>query len=65
MLCRVAFAKTGADSCPGSPAWPRYRHGTDTLMEFDGARPRLATHFRQAQLDAQEAAALPKLALGK
>lgn len=62
--CWIAFAKTGVPVCTGAPAWPRYTRETDTLMEFDGAPPRLETHFRKAQLDAQEAAALPKLGLG-
>jgi para-nitrobenzyl esterase len=62
--CWIAFAKGGAPTCPGAPAWPRYTRESDTLMEFDGAPPRLETHFRKTQLDAQEAAALPKLGLG-
>ena len=63
--CWVAFARTGVPSCSGGPAWPSYNRARDTLMEFNGAPPVLVTHFRQRQLDAQEAAALPKLELKK
>ncbi len=60
--CWVAFAKTGAPTCAaGAPAWPAYTTQNDTLMEFDGAPPGLRAHFRKPQLDAMEAAALPKL----
>jgi len=62
--CWIAFAKTSVPTCPDAPAWPRYSRQSDTLMEFDGAPPKLVTHLRKRQLDAQEAANLPKLGLG-
>jgi len=52
--CWVAFAKTGAPACAGAPAWPRYRPGSDQLMEF-GLKTEVRTHFRKPQLDAQQA----------
>jgi para-nitrobenzyl esterase len=61
--CWVAFAKTGAPTCPGAPRWPAYDRTSDTLMEFDGAPPTLKTHFDKPRLDAMEAASLPKLGL--
>jgi para-nitrobenzyl esterase len=61
--CWVAFAKTGAPKC-GPGAWPAYDPAKDQLMEF-GALSGVRTHFRKARLDAQEAAALPTLGLGK
>jgi len=60
--CWVAFAKTGAPKC-GSEAWPAYDPAKDQLMEF-GASSGVRAHLRKAQLDAQEKAALPTLALG-
>jgi para-nitrobenzyl esterase len=59
--CWISFAKTGAPICPGAPKWPAYGRASDTLMEFNGAPPTLLTHFRKPQLDAMEAASLPKL----
>jgi len=61
--CWVAFAKTGAPKC-GAEAWPAYDPKTDQLMEF-GAPSGVRPQFRKARLDAQEAVALPTLALGK
>jgi para-nitrobenzyl esterase len=61
--CWVAFAKTSAPKC-GPDAWPAYDPAKDQLMEF-GARSGVRTHFRKAQLDAQEAVVLPTLGLGK
>ncbi|MBS0361105.1 MAG: carboxylesterase family protein [Proteobacteria bacterium] len=61
--CWVAFAKTGAPKC-GPTAWPAYSPASDQLMEF-GKESGVRTHFRKAQLDAQEAATLPTLAIGK
>ena len=61
--CWVSFAKTGRPACAGGPDWPAYTPAGDTLMEFDQA-PHLETHFRKAQLDAEEARALPTLELG-
>ncbi|HEY9219657.1 MAG TPA: carboxylesterase family protein, partial [Phenylobacterium sp.] len=60
--CWVAFAKTGAPTC--KIAWPRYEAGKDQLVEF-GAQSGVRSDFRKAQLDAQEAAVLPTLALPK
>jgi para-nitrobenzyl esterase len=61
--CWVSFAKTGAPKC-GSQAWPAYTPAGDQLMEF-GKESGVRTHFRKAQLDAQQAVTLPTLALGK
>jgi para-nitrobenzyl esterase len=61
--CWVSFAKTGQPRCGGVP-WPAYHPSTDQLMAF-GAKSGVVAHFRKAQLDAQEAALLPTLALGK
>jgi len=60
--CWVAFAKTSVPTC-GAAAWPPYTPASDQLMEF-GKDPGLRTHLRKAQLDAEEAATLPTLALG-
>ena len=60
--CWVSFAKTGAPKC-GTEAWPAYTPASDQLMEF-GAVSGVRTHFRKAQLDAEQAATLPTLALG-
>ena len=62
--CWVSFARTGAPTCAGGPAWPAYTVASDTLMDFDSP-PSLKKHFRQAQYTAQEAAILPTLKLGK
>jgi para-nitrobenzyl esterase len=61
--CWVAFAKTGAPKC-GNAAWPAYTPTGDQLMEF-GASSGVRTHLRKTRLDAQEAATLPTLGLGK
>ena len=60
--CWVSFAKSGTPKC-GTQAWPAYTQANDQLMEF-GASSGVRTHFRKAQLDAQQAQALPSLALG-
>jgi len=54
--CWVSFAKTGKPACvaDGRP-WPAYSPKTDELMVFDNP-PRIAAHYRKAQLDAQDAA---------
>jgi para-nitrobenzyl esterase len=54
--CWVAFAKTGAPTCTGAPAWPAYAPGSDRLMEF-GLTTGVREHFRKPQLDAQDRAA--------
>ncbi|HEY0437334.1 MAG TPA: carboxylesterase family protein [Phenylobacterium sp.] len=59
--CWVSFAKTSAPKC-GGQAWPAYTPKGDQLMEF-GKDSGVRTHLRKAQLDAQEAATLPTLAL--
>ncbi len=59
--CWVAFAKSGAPSC-GPEGWPAYDANNDRLLEF-GSPSGVRTAFRKAQLDAQEAAVLPRLAL--
>jgi para-nitrobenzyl esterase len=58
--CWVAFARAGAPTC--EVAWPRYEPAKDQLVEF-GAEAGVRTGFRDPQLDAQEAALLPTLAL--
>ncbi|MDQ2861546.1 MAG: carboxylesterase family protein [Pseudomonadota bacterium] len=62
--CWVAFARTSVPTCAGAPAWPAYTTAADTLMNFDSPTT-LKTHFRAAQYQAQEAAVLPTLGLGK
>jgi para-nitrobenzyl esterase len=59
--CWVSFAKTGAPACGG---WPAYDPAKDQLMEF-GASSGVRAGFRKSQIDLQQAAALPGLALGK
>ncbi|HET6969516.1 MAG TPA: carboxylesterase family protein [Phenylobacterium sp.] len=59
--CWVAFAKTGVPACGAQP-WPAYEPKSDQLMEF-GSPTGVRTHFRKTQLDAQEAATLPRLKL--
>jgi para-nitrobenzyl esterase len=59
--CWVTFAKTGTPKC-GGQAWPAYTPAGDQLMEF-GATSGVRTHFRKAQLDAEQAATLPSLEL--
>jgi para-nitrobenzyl esterase len=61
--CWVAFAKSGVPKC-GTGAWPAYTPAGDQLMEF-GKESGVRTHFRKAQLDAEQASVLPTLALGK
>ncbi len=61
--CWVSFAKTGAPSC-GRGGWPAYAPASGQLMEF-GSDPGVRANFRKAQLDFQQAAVLPTLALGK
>lgn len=58
--CWVAFAKTGAPKC--QVAWPAYTPAKDQLTEF-GSASGVRTGFRKAQLDAQQADALPALDL--
>ena len=60
--CWVSFAKTSKPSC-GPEAWPAYDPAKDQLMEF-GASSGVRTNLRKPQLDFQEAATLPTLALG-
>ena len=60
----VAFAKSDKPDGAGALAWPAYTSARDTLLDFEGAPPSLKTNFRKTQLDAQEAAGLPKLGLG-
>ena len=59
--CWVSFAKAGRPVC-GDEAWPAYDPATDRLMEFGGDTG-LRPAFRKRQLDAQDAVALPTLAL--
>jgi para-nitrobenzyl esterase len=55
--CWVGFAKTGRPTCRvGDTVWPAYTPKTDALMDFDSP-PTIVTHYRQPQLDAQQAAA--------
>jgi para-nitrobenzyl esterase len=58
--CWVSFAKLGRPVCAGGQAWPAYTVASDQLLEF-GDPPGVRTHFRKAQLDAQEAAARDQL----
>jgi para-nitrobenzyl esterase len=59
--CWVSFAKTSVPKC-GTTAWPAYDPKTDQLMEF-GSSSGVRTNLRKAQLDAQQASALPALKL--
>jgi para-nitrobenzyl esterase len=52
--CWVSFARTGRPRCLGGQAWPGYSPGGDQLLDF-GDPPIVRTHFRKAQLDAQDA----------
>jgi para-nitrobenzyl esterase len=61
--CWVSFAKTGVPKC-GAGTWPAYTPATDQLMEF-GKESGVRTHFRKAQLDAEQASTLPTLAIGE
>ncbi len=61
--CWVSFARTSAPKC-GANAWPAYDARSDKLMEF-GAESGVRTNFRKAQIDFQQAAALPTLGLEK
>jgi para-nitrobenzyl esterase len=60
--CWVAFARTGVPACATGEPWPAYDPASDRLMEF-GSAGGVRSGFRKRQLDAQEAAALPDLAL--
>jgi para-nitrobenzyl esterase len=59
--CWVSFARTSVPKC-GTAAWPAYDPKKDQLMEF-GASSGVRTNLRKTQLDAQEKATLPGLAL--
>jgi para-nitrobenzyl esterase len=52
-LCWVGFARTGRPVCAGGRDWPAYTPAGDQLLEF-GDPAGVRTHFRKAQLDAQE-----------
>jgi len=59
--CWVGFARTGRPACAGGQDWPAYRPASDQLFEF-GDPAGVQTHFRKAQLDAQEADAASLIA---
>jgi para-nitrobenzyl esterase len=59
--CWVSFATTSVPTC-GETDWPAYDARTDALMVF-GSGSGVARGFRKSRLDAQEALALPTLAL--
>jgi para-nitrobenzyl esterase len=54
--CWVGFIKTGTPLCAGGTVWPSYDPAGDQLLEFGNDGAVLRTHFRKAQLDAQEKA---------
>jgi para-nitrobenzyl esterase len=58
--CWVAFAKAGEPRC--GVDWPAYDPAKDQLFEF-GPDSGTRTGFRKPQLDAQQAAVLPRLDL--
>jgi para-nitrobenzyl esterase len=58
--CWTAFARTGAPKC--EIEWPAYDPAKDQLVDF-GAQSGVRHGFRKPQLDAQQAAVLPSLAL--
>jgi para-nitrobenzyl esterase len=62
--CWVSFAKTGTPHCADSPAWPRYSAPDESLMNIDSS-PRVESHLRQRQLDAQNAAMADNIAAQK
>lgn len=53
--CWVAFAKTGAPTCEGGPAWPPYTPTGDATLVFD-ASPHVETGFMKGPYAVQEAA---------
>jgi para-nitrobenzyl esterase len=59
--CWVGFARTGRPACAGGQDWPAYRPASDQLLEF-GDPAGVRTHFRKAQLDAQQADAASLIA---
>jgi len=59
--CWVGFARTGRPACAGGQEWPAYTPASDQLLEF-GDPAGVRTHFRKAQLDAQEAEAASVIA---
>jgi len=61
--CWVSFVKAGAPKC-GSTPWPAYTPARDQLFEFS-AKPGVRTHFRKAELDAQQASEGERLGFGK
>jgi para-nitrobenzyl esterase len=62
--CWVSFARTGVLTCVGGPAWPAFTGERDTLIDFD-VQTTLKSHFAAARYEAQAAAVLPTLGLGK
>jgi para-nitrobenzyl esterase len=59
--CWVAFARKGRPACAFGQDWPGYTPAGDQLLEF-GDPAGVRTHFRKAQLDAQEAEAASMIA---
>jgi para-nitrobenzyl esterase len=59
--CWVAFAKTAVPACPTPSPWPAYQPSTDQLVVF-GDKVEVVSHFRKAELDAEEAAKAALLA---
>ena len=59
--CWVGFAKTGRPACAGGQDWPGYTPANDQLLEV-GDPAGVRTHFRKAQLDAQEVEAASLIA---
>jgi para-nitrobenzyl esterase len=57
--CWVGFAKTGKPTCEaGGAPWPAYAPASDQLLDFD-TTPTIVSHYRAAQLDAQQSALAP------
>ena len=63
--CWVSFAKTGAPTCPGAPAWPAYASEKDDALLFAPPAPTVATHFNAAHYDALQAAELKRAGIGQ
>lgn len=57
--CWVGFARGRRPICAGGQAWPAYTPATDQLLEF-GDPAGVRSHFRKAQLDTQESAAIAR-----
>jgi para-nitrobenzyl esterase len=51
----IAFAKTGAPTVPGQPAWPKYDAASDQILDFSFTGPVARPDPLKARLDVVEA----------